>query len=43
MTNFRNRIISEYYEQLYALKLDSLVEMDKLLETQSCHNSILKK
>ena len=29
------KIVREYYEQLYAIKLDNLEEMDKFLETYS--------
>ena len=30
------RIIRDYYQQLYANKMDNLEEMDKLLEKYNC-------
>ena len=32
-TKEKQRIVRKYYEQLYAIKLDKLDEMDKFLET----------
>ena len=34
----RKRTVREYYEQLYANKLDNLDEMDKVLETKTYQN-----
>ena len=33
ITEIQNKIMREYYEQLYANKLDTLEEMDKFLDT----------
>ena len=37
------RIVREYYEKLYANKLDNLEEMDKSLESHPSRNWIKKK
>ena len=37
------RIVREYYEQLYANKLNKLDEMDKFLELYNFQDRIMKK
>lgn len=39
----KKTVVSKYYEQLYANKLDNLGVMDKFLKTQNCQNSRKKK
>ena len=42
-TTEKQRIVRNYYEELYAKKIENLDEMDKFLEKHNLPNSMKKK